>query len=76
MSDRWQKKYLPPSVYLEKHGSWTWAGGIAGALPAALLISSTEDGGIGTMLLAILFVVCGLFAGSSLFESAHFTSDS
>lgn len=75
MTDPRPKKHLPPAVFREKHMSWTWGGGIAGALPAALLIAGAQDPGIGMMLTGLLLVGAGLLAGSLIFESAHTTSD-
>ncbi len=79
MTERRHRKYLKPGAYQEKHGSWTWGGGIVGALtPVVLkfvLHGDFDELGMGWGIASIAGCAVGLFVGGQLFESAHYTVD-
>jgi len=79
MADKRPRKYLRPSAYQNKHGSWTWGGGIVGALAPVvikfLLHGDFHELGVGWGIAALVGCAVGLFVGSQLFESAHYTVD-
>jgi len=71
--------YLRPSVYQRKHGSWTWGGGIGGALAPVVvkfvLHGDFDELGVGWGIEALVGCAVGLFVGGQLFESAYYTVD-
>ena len=79
MTDKRPRTYLRPSVYQRKHGSWTWGGGIGGALAPVVvkfvLHGDFDELGVGWGIEALVGCAVGLFVGGQLFESAYYTVD-
>lgn len=79
MFEDWPRKYLPPGVYHEKHGNWSWGGAIAGAVAVVgfdfLVHHGLEELTWPWGTAAVLCCFLGYIAGELAFESTYFTND-